>query len=267
MNRGEIYGASIPGSSGTELIVVSSISDISPLDIASNFERAGDAIGDSITVTAYAPTPLAPKDPFALVVATLLITLLVAGYMAAALLTTAVGSASGRWRGLWLAGFAISTGLVLDLIVTYWLEGLPAASFWISWPILSLIILVVALFAAVMRRLLGPTGILVTLIVILQFGNPSSGGSNGTPYLTTFWDTIGPFLPPRNAFLLLRNTLYFDGNGIAQPLTVLMIYAVVGAVVLSFLDWYRSPEPSIPGIDETDTAKVATVALPVGPVA
>jgi hypothetical protein len=46
-----------------------------------------------------------------------------------------------------------------------------------------------------------------------------------------------------------------------------MIYAVVGAVVLSFLDWYRSPEPSIPGIDETDTAKVATVALPVGPIA
>jgi hypothetical protein len=267
MNRGEIYGASIAGSSGTEVIVVNSISDISPLDIASNFKEAADETGDSITVKAYAPTPLAPKDPFALVVATLLITLLVAGYMAAALLTTAVGSASGRWRGLWLAGFAISTGLVLDLIVTYWLEGLPAASFWISWPILSLIILVVALFAAVMRRLLGPTGILVTLIVILQFGNPSSGGSNGAPYLTTFWDTIGPFLPPRNAFLLLRNTLYFDGNGIAQSLMVLLVYAVVGAVVLGFLDWYRSPEPSIPGINESDAAGAAAVALPVGPVA
>ena len=66
------------------------------------------------------------------------------------------------------------TGLVIDVIATYWLDGLPAASFWISWPIMSLTILVVALFAAVLRRLLGPTGIVVTLIVILQFGNPSS---------------------------------------------------------------------------------------------
>jgi hypothetical protein len=32
------------------------------------------------------------------------------------------------------------------------------ASFWVAWPILSLIILVVALFAAVMRRVLGPAG-------------------------------------------------------------------------------------------------------------
>lgn len=38
------------------------------------------------------------------------------------------------------------------------------------------------------------------------------------PNLTPFWNGIGPFLPPRNAFFLLRNTAYFDGNGIAQPL-------------------------------------------------
>ncbi len=266
MDRGEIYGALITTDSSTELMVVTSISDISPLDLADNFEKAAESAGETISVKAYAPTPLAPKDPFALVPATLLVVLLVGGYMSAALLTTAVGSASARWRGLWLAGFAVITGLVLDVVTTYWLEGFPEGSFWVAWPILSLIILVVALFAAVMRRVLGPAGIVVTLIVILQFGNPSSGGSNGATYLTPFWNGIGPFLPPRNAFLLLRNTLYFDGNGISQPLLVLLAYAVIGAAVLGFLDWYRSPGLSVPGFDEDDATQTAGVAIPVGPL-
>jgi hypothetical protein len=192
--------------------------------------------------------------------------LLVGGYMAAALLATAVGAASARWRGLWLAGFALATGLVLDLIVTYWLEGLPSASFWIVWPILSFIILVVALVAAVLRRMLGPAGIIVTLILIIQFGNPSSGGSNGAAYLPSFWHDIGPFLPPRNAFILLRNTVYFDGNGIGSALTVLLVYAAITAAILFFLDWFRSPELSVPGVDEDDAAATAGVAAPVGPL-
>jgi hypothetical protein len=246
--------------------VVNTISDLSPLDIAANFEKAAKKSGEKISVKPYAPTALAPKDPFALVPATLLVPLLVAGYVAAALLAAATGSASGRWRGVWLLGLAIATGLLLDVITTYWLKGLPSASFWIVWPILSLIILVVALFAAVLRRVLGPAGIIVTLIVFLQFGNPSSGGSNGVAYLSSFWHDIGPFLPPRNAFDLLRNTVYFDGHGIGQALTVLLAYAVITAVILAFLDWYRSPELSVPGVDQRAATETAAVAAPVGPL-
>jgi hypothetical protein len=266
MDQGELYGALIANGSSNDLFVVNTISDLSPLDITAHFEEAAKRRGETITVKPYAPTALAPNDPFALVPATLLVMLLVGGYMAAALLATAVGAASARWRGLWLAGFALATGLVLDLIVTYWLEGLPSASFWIVWPILSFIILVVALVAAVLRRMLGPAGIIVTLILIIQFGNPSSGGSNGAAYLPSFWHDIGPFLPPRNAFILLRNTVYFDGNGIGSALTVLLVYAAITAAILFFLDWFRSPELSVPGVDEDDAAATAGVAAPVGPL-
>jgi hypothetical protein len=266
MDQGELYGALVANGSSKELFVVNTISDVSPLDIAANFEEAAKQSGETITVKPYAPTALAKKDPAALVPATLLVALLVAGYVSAALLATATGSASSRWRGLWLLGFAIATALLLNVITTYWLEGLPSASFWIVWPILSLIILVVALFAAALRRVLGPAGILVTLILILQFGNPSSGGSNGAPYLPSFWYDIGPFLPPRNAFILLRNTVYFDGNGIGQALAVLLVYAVIAAVILAFLDWFRSPELSVPGVDQRAATETAAVAAPVGPL-
>jgi hypothetical protein len=134
------------------------------------------------------------------------------------------------------------------------------------WPIISLIILVVALVAAVLRRVLGPVGILVTVILILQFGNPSSGGSNAAPYLTPFWHDLGPFLPPRNAYVLLRNSIYFDGHGIGQALTVLLVYLVVAAVIIGFLDWFRSPVLSVPGVDEDSAASAAAVSAPVGPL-
>ena len=266
IDRGEIYGALIATESPGELIVVPSISDIAPLDIAGNFEKAAQASSEQLAVKSYVPTPLAPKDPFALVLATLLVPLLVGGYMATALLTNAFKSASGHWRGEWLLGFAVVAGLVVDLIATFWLEGIPSDSFWIVWPIMSLIILTVSLFAAVLRRLLGPVGILVTVIVFLQFGNPSSGGSNGAVYLTNFWRDLGPFLPPRNAYELLRNTVYFDGHGIGQSLGVLLAYVVITGVVLTYLNWHRPPEPQVPGLDGPTAADAAAVSVPVGPL-
>jgi hypothetical protein len=267
MNQGEIYGAltaAAPGSA-SQLTVVNSISDISPLDIAANFERAAAENGETITVTPYAPTPLATNDPFALVSSLVLIPLLVAGYMATTLLTNALGSATGRWRAVWLLGFAVVTALVVDLIVTFGLQGLPTDSFLVVWPIMALIILSVAFLAAVLRRILGPVGIFVTVIAVIQFGNPSSGGANGVPYLPDFWKALGPFLPPRNAYELLRDTVYFGGHGIAQALLVLLAYAGISAAILVAFDLYIDrPSVSVPGIDDDDTNSAAVLA-PVGP--
>ncbi|MDL9977711.1 hypothetical protein [Microbacterium candidum] len=267
MDRGEIYGAFIASESPAQLIVVPTMSDVAPLDLTHAFEAAAADKSEQISVKPYEPTPLPAGDPFALVLATVLVALLVGGYMSASMLTNAVGTASGRWRGLWLAGFSVVTALAIDLAITFGFQAIPQNSFWIAWAIMSLIIVVVAWFTAVLRRLLGPAGVVVTLIVILQFGNPSSGGSNGATYLPGFWNQIGHLFPPRNDFLLLRNAIYFGGNGIEQPLTVLLVYALIAGGVLAYLDWFRSPEPVIPGLTDEDAAGAAVVAIPVGPVA
>ena len=103
-----------------------------------------------------------------------------------------------------------------------------------------------ALFAAVLQRLLGAIGSFLTVIVIILLGKPSSGGANGVAYLPSFWTTIGPFLPPRIDYILLRNTIYFDGNGISQALIILLAYLVVFAVILAILQYWRRPSPDIP---------------------
>lgn len=181
--------------------------------------------------------------------------------MSATLLKTATKVAAAPLQGVILIGFAIVATLIVDLIVGPWLGGVPGDKFWILWAIMALTMSVAALFAAVMQRLLGAVGTLVTVFVIILLGKPSSGGANGVPYLPGFWTAIGPYLPPRNAFILMRNTVYFGGNGTAQALIVLLAYLVVFATILGILDWYRRPAPEVP--DVTPETEIATVAVSV----
>ena len=88
---------------------------------------------------------------------------------------------------------------------------------------------------------------------------PSSGGANGVPYLPTFWRDIGPFLPPRNAYILLHQTIYFSGHGTTEALTILLVYLGVTLVILGLLDWSGTERPVNP-----DIAEAAALAVPAG---
>lgn len=258
IDKTDIWGGLIPGENSNTLIVVPSISDIAPLDLASQFEVASKDLGMPVKVQTYTPTPLAQNDPAALVIGVLLLPMLIGGYLGASVLAN-VGRASGPYHGLILLGYAAATALLIDLIATVVLKGLPGDAFWLAWPIMTLVIVVVGVVTGVLRRLLGPLGIIATIIVFIQFGNPSSGGSNGFVYLPNFWADIGPYLPPRNAYILLRNSVYFGGNGTLQALGVLLAYLIVFAVIFSLLNWFRSPTREVIN-PETEEAAGAAAA-------
>ncbi len=262
INSAKLFGALIPGATSSTLLVVPTASDLAPADLTVQFERAATSQHQVLQVKEYAPKPLVPKDPFGIVQGLMIAPLLIGGYLSANLLRTATGAASARWRGVVLAGYSLVAGLLIDLIVCLGLGGYPTDKFWIVWPILALIIYAVSQVAAVLGKLLGAAGTLLTIIVIILLGNPSSGGANGVPYLPGFWRSIGPYLPPRNAYTLLHNTIYFSGHGTTQALGVLLAYAGVFAIILGVLDWYRTPTPSIPVTPETEN-EAAAMAIPV----
>ena len=72
------------------------------------------------------------------------------------------------------------------------------------------------------------------------------------------------YLGPRNAFILMRNSVYFGGNGTAQALIILLAYLVVFGAILGILDWYRRSAPEVPDVTpETEVATTA-VSIPAG---
>ena len=265
IDEAKVYGALIPGTASNTLLTVPTRSDLAPLDLAVAFEKAAKAEHQAVKPSSYAPKPLPSGDPFGLVLAIVLTPLLIGGYFSSTMLRTVTGVGARRWRGVVVIGFAVVSALLVNLILGPWLNGYPSDKFWIVWPILALTTAVAGLFAAVVQRLLGAAGTLVTILVIILLGKASSGGANGVTYLPGFWQTIGPFLPPRNAYILLRNTVYFDGNGTSQALIILLAYFLVFAVILGILDWRNRPEPEL-GVDRETEAEAAVAAIPAGVV-
>ncbi|MEW2120258.1 hypothetical protein AB0945_34785 [Streptomyces sp. NPDC005474] len=101
-------------------------------------------------------------------------------------------------------------------------------------------------------------------------------GATGTSPLTTavqqhisldihhYSDQIGPGLPPWNASTLIRNTLYFGGNSITQPLVVLSIYTVLGAALVIILTygrllWWRGAKRRRSPISAEEEGVIATI--------
>jgi len=256
--QAKAWGLLIPGTPN-KLLNVGSQSDLAALPLTQAFEQAAKSLHQQLTVQTYNPTALASGDPYAIVLAMLLTPLLLCGNLCATALRSATGVAADRYRGLFILGFAAVLALLFDLIATVWLNGVPHDKFWIVWAIMALTLSVVGIFAAVMQRLLGAAGTLVAILVIILFGKPSDGGANGVPFLPTFWRDLGPYLPPRNAYVLLKNSVYFGGNGITQALAVLFAYLLVFGVILGILDWRRRPAPEVPITHETEEAVAATV--------
>jgi len=258
IDQAKIWGALVSSGGSNTLLVVPSLSDYAPLPLTMAFQDAAKSTGQTLMVKPYTPVPLPPKDPFGIVQGLMLLPMLIGGYLVATLLLSLTGQAGRHWRVATLTGFAIVAGLVVDLIVCLWLQGFSSSKFWIVWPICSLIIALVAFVGAILQKLLGAAGTLLTVIVIILLGNPASGGATGYPFLPTFWRDIGPYLPPRNAYILLHHTIYFNGNGITQALTVLLIYFGAGAVILGVLDRFVSEKP-VP-VDAAEGATMTSVA-------
>ena len=68
----------------------------------------------------------------------------------------------------------------------------------------------------------------------------------------------------RSSYLLLRNTVYFDGHGIGQPLTILLAYVVIAGALLTVLHLFIDRARAVSEITDAE-ADSAVVLAPLGP--
>jgi hypothetical protein len=184
---------------------------------------------------------LPKQDPEGVVPGLVPFVLLVAGYLGSTLAMQRTGAAAAHRRVALLAGYAVVAGLVFNVIVGPILGAYPdvGTNFWPLWGEFALMCLAVALVTATLQSAIGPIGTLVAVAVLVFFGDTSTGGANGTAYLPPFWQFLGPILPPWNGVTLIKNTLFFDGNAITQPIIVLSLYVVVGVALVTYFSWGR----------------------------
>jgi hypothetical protein len=185
--------------------------------------------------------------------------LVVGGYLSATMATTVGGAAAIRRHAPILAVVAVIGALVTYLLAGPVIGGIPSGHFLELWGIFAFLMLAVAFAAAALQTLFGIVGTLIVIVVFVVFGAPAAGGSVARPFLPSFWGTIGPYLPPGAGTTAVRNTIYFNGNGIGKALIVLAAYLVAGAVVV-FRFRRRTPE-AIDADTEIETAGAAAVVV------
>ncbi|MFD7769740.1 hypothetical protein [Streptomyces sp. NPDC059787] len=228
-HRTEIYGGFVAQSN--TLVIAEAASLVAPGQMPALYEQAARAQGRHLAFKVVDKLP--KEDPLGVVPGIAVFVLLVAGYLGSTLAMQRTGTAAARRRVLSLVCYAVVAALVCNVITGPILGAHPdvGSNFRPLWGEFALICLAVALLAATLQSLIGPLGTLVTVVVVF-FGNPSTGGVNGTAHLPAFRQYLGPVLPPWNGTALIRNTLYFDGNAITQPLIVLSVYVVLGAALV-----------------------------------
>jgi hypothetical protein len=121
-----------------------------------------------------------------------LFVLLVAGYLGSTFAMRRTKTATAHRRVAALFGYAVVAGLVIDLIAGPILGAYADVghNFWPLWGEFTFIVFAVALLAATLQSLIGPIGTLVTVIIVVFIGNPSTGGVNGSP-TCPFWQALG----------------------------------------------------------------------------
>jgi hypothetical protein len=257
IDRRSIYGALITDPSGTRLVVAPAASNGAAIALTNGFTKVAAAGGQKLTVVQV--HPLADGDRVGIVPFLVVMALVVGGYLSATMATTLGGAAIRRHAPI-LAIVSVIGALATYLIAGPLLGGLPSGHFLELWGIFTFLMLAVAFAAAGLQTLFGTIGTLIVIVAFVVFGAPAAGGSVARPFLPSFWGTIGPFLPPGAGTTAVRNTIYFDGNGIGKALIVLAAYLVAGAIVV-FGIRRRTPQAIDADTDIETAAGAAAVVV------
>ena len=191
------------------------------------------------------------SDPQGLVLGVAPLPLTISGVMMAAAIML-VARFRPAWRQLVaLAVVCAVAGLGSYLIVQGFLGAVPGGPA-ATWASLSLTLRAVSAPTAGLIALFGPIGLAAGAGLMFVVGNAFSGATSAPQLLPAAAGRIGQWLPAGAGGNLLRSTAYFNGNGAAGHLSVLIIWSVLGLAAIVAGHRLRSrfaagPGPEPPG--------------------
>ena len=191
--------------------------------------------------------PLDADDPRGVSINLVGLAVTITSILGALLLFNFAPDLPARGRLISLALFALLGGAAAMLVVQVGIGVLPGSYFALT-AVVALAIFAVASVSAAIIAALGFPGVGLSFMLFLMLGNPGSGAASAPELLPEPWKTGGQLLPPGAAATGIRNVAYFDGAQAWKWLTVLLVFAAIGAAALLLLGRRaESAGPSRPG--------------------
>ena len=203
------------------------------LDAQGSRHPTGSGAPGPVPLSVDDVVPLSRNDAAGVVFSSSLLPLTICSILVAAAVGVVV-----RFRPAWRQLVALTVlsavaGLGSYLIAQSFLGALPHHAV-ASWASLALTILSISAATAGLIALVGVPGLGLAAALMVFVGNPFSGVTSAPELLPDAVKHVGQWLPPGAGANLLRSSAYFDGNGAAGHLSVLIVWTVLGfgAIIL-----------------------------------
>ena len=224
-----VYAALVPSPRGLTVLTASAASPVVAQQVttaAMTFAAASAQPPPHVVDVVAAD----PHDPRQAAFGSIVLPLVLSGVLGGLI----VGSLAVRRAGRVGALLAVSAlaAVAATAVVQSWL-GVVHGAWWADAGVLGLAVLAVSSLVVGLGLLLGNPGRAVAGASMVFIGNPFSAASSAPELLPWPVGDLGSLLPPGAAVQLLRSSAFFHGNGAARPLTVLIVWTVLGLALLT----------------------------------
>ncbi|MEU6035403.1 hypothetical protein ABZ801_08325 [Actinomadura sp. NPDC047616] len=222
----DAYAAIVTGPQGPRMLVASAASPT----VAQLLQQVAQNMSPPAAPTVPVRDVVAadPDDPRGAGFGALALPLVMSSLAAAVIVTFAIRGI-GRQAAA-VAGIAVLGGACAAALAQGWLSVLPGSYLAVS-GVMALAIAAVAGVITGLVSVMGRPGIGLGALVFMLIGNPLSAATSAPEMLPQPWGEIGQWLPPGAAATLLRSVAFFDGAGAGTPLTVLLGWILLGALL------------------------------------
>ncbi|MFT4211914.1 MAG: hypothetical protein QM626_08575 [Microbacterium sp.] len=224
-----------PAASSTAASLLTSVASQLQAQLAQQIAAAGgDASTAQVTVTSV--VSLSDTDSTGAGLAAASFPMMLGGMLGGVLVSLLVVGAVRRLAAL--AGFAVTAGLLITLVMQGWFEYLQG-DFWLNALAIGLSVLATSSFVVGWASLLGSPGIGIGAVVTVLFANPLSAASTPWQFLAQPWGQIGQFFVPGASNWLIRSLSYFPAADDSQQWWTLIGWVALG-VVLTLIGHFRA---------------------------
>ena len=140
-----------------------------------------------------------------------------------------------RYRVVSIVLFAVVAGSIIGWLADVVYQALPAGFLLVS-SIVALLATACGATAAVLFRLVGSAGQILTSIGLVIIGNATSTGTLPAQFLPPWMEPLAHVLPSGVAVRALRGATYFSDDGVREAWIVLGLWTVVPLLVIAGLD-------------------------------
>lgn len=141
-----------------------------------------------------------------------------------------------RWRLASLATFSVLAGVVVATMAgSLGFSALPGSFLGIA-GVITLMAAAVGSATMAFMRLFGPAGMSLAAVVLLTFGNSTSGGTLPTAYLPAWLHPLSEILPVGVGVRAVQGLSHFNNDGLTAGSVTLVAWIVVASAIIFWRD-------------------------------